>query len=89
MTNSKSPKPHVVSTRISDDVLAMVDRIAAERERSRAWVLAALIERAASHEAAFIDFIDEGRASIDRGDFVTHEQLLEELQALADQKRAA
>lgn len=39
-----SPKP-VVSVRLPDDLLEYIDRIAAELERSRNWVIVDLIRK--------------------------------------------
>lgn len=40
-----SPKP-VVSVRLPDDLLEFVDRLAADLERSRNWVIVDLIRKA-------------------------------------------
>lgn len=77
-------KQNVVSTRVSDDVLALIDRIAVARDRSRAWVLATLVERAARDEIAFHDFVEQGQA----GPWLSHEELLADL-AMRKQSRQA
>ena len=67
----------VVTARITDDVLADVDRIAEMRDRSRAWVLSRMIEKAVERELEFRAFIQEGVDAIDRGEFYTQEEMEE------------
>lgn len=43
-----SDKP-VVSVRLPEDLLAYVDKLAAELERSRNWVIVDLVRKAAEH----------------------------------------
>lgn len=65
----------VVTARLSDEVLDKVDKIAAMRNRSRAWILSRLIENAAEKELEFRAFIQEGIDSIERGDYLTQEEM--------------
>ena len=82
-------KQNVISARVGDEVLAMVDRLAAGQERSRAWIVSNAIERWVRKEIEFLDFIKEGEDAIARGEYVTHDELISELRAMADKKRAA
>jgi len=82
-------KNHVITARIDDALLTDLDRLAAEQDRSRSWLVAAAVERYVREEIAFIDFLDEGEEAIERGDFVTHEALVAEIQAMKAQKAAA
>ena len=68
-------KQNVISTRISDDVLAMIDRLAAAEDRSRSWVLAKLVESSARKEVELADFIQKGIDDIERGDFYTQQEM--------------
>lgn len=65
----------VVTTRLSDDVLAMVDAMAKSQDRSRAWIVARLVEIAARKQAELDAFIQVGIDSIERGDFYTQEEM--------------
>jgi predicted transcriptional regulator len=65
----------VVTTRLSDDVLAMVDAMAKSQDRSRAWIVARLVEIAARKQAELDAFIQVGEDSIERGDFYTQEEM--------------
>ena len=59
----------VVTTRLSEETLEIVDRMAAAQDRSRAWILSRMIEEEARKQAAFEAFIQEGEDDIERGDF--------------------
>lgn len=65
----------VVTARLSDEILDKVDKIAALRNRSRAWILSWLIENAVEKELEFRAFIQEGIDSIERGDYLTQEEM--------------
>lgn len=65
----------VVTARLSDEVLAKIDKIAAMRNRSRAWILSRLIETAADKELEFRTFIQEGMDAIERGEYYTQEEM--------------
>ncbi len=68
-------KQNVISARVTDEVIAMIDNIAAQRDRSRAWVVANLLEKAAKDEAAFRDFIQVGLDDVAAGRIVSQEQV--------------
>jgi predicted transcriptional regulator len=65
---------NVITTRVSDDTLAMIDRLAESKERSRAWIVAKLVEAAAHKEIELLDFIQQGIESIERGEYYTQEE---------------
>lgn len=68
-------KHNVISARVSDEVLEMVDRIAELRDRSRAWIVSTLIETAARDELEFREFLQAGIESADRGELVSQEEV--------------
>ena len=53
----------------------MVNRLAENSERSRAWIVAKLIEGAARKEIEFLDFIQAGSDSIERGEYYTQAEV--------------
>lgn len=67
---------NVVTARVSDEVLALIDRLAVTRERSRAWIVAQLIETAARKQVEFDDFIRVGVEDFEAGRTVPHDQLV-------------
>jgi predicted transcriptional regulator len=66
---------NVVTARIDVKTLAHVDQIAKMRDRSRAWVLSYLIEKAAKQELEFREFIQEGLDAIENGDTLTQDEM--------------
>jgi predicted transcriptional regulator len=82
-------KTSVVTARLDDETLTTLDRLAAHHERSRAWLVTKAIKHFVEKESAFLAFLQEGEDAIDRGDFVTHEELVAEIRAMRSQKHAA
>lgn len=77
----------VVTARIKDEVLADIDRIAEMRDRSRAWVLSRMIEKAVEHELEFRAFIQEGVDAIERGEYYTQEEMEEWVEGLKQSRK--
>jgi predicted transcriptional regulator len=82
-------KTSVITARIDSDTLAGLDKLAEHQDRSRAWLVSKAVAKYVREETAFFAFLQEGEDAIERGDFVTHEELIAELKAMAEQKRAA
>ena len=79
----------VITARIDADTLAALDALAARRERTRAWIVAKAIERYVEAETAFDAFLQEGEDAIARGDYLTHDELVAEIEAMRLGKKAA
>jgi predicted transcriptional regulator len=76
--------------RLDDEMLAKLDALAADTDRSRSWIAAKAIESYVELNAWQIAKIKEGIAQADRGQFATEEELdaIEtELQARIDAAR--
>lgn len=84
-------KSTVVTARLDPETLGALDRLAEYQDRSRSWLVAKAVERYVREEEAFLDFIQEGKDAIARGESVPHEELVAELKALKElkTKRAA
>ena len=67
----------VITTRVDEDTLLGLDRIGAYHERSRAWLIAKAVERYVKQESEFFAFLQEGEDAIDRGNYLTQEELEE------------
>jgi predicted transcriptional regulator len=65
----------VISARVSDEVLAAIDRLADSQERSRAWIVNQLVKNAAERQIEFDEFIKVGTDAIERGEFYTQEEM--------------
>ena len=79
----------VVTARIDAETAAKLDRIGAEYDRKRSWLIARAIERYASEGAAYLDFLQEGDDAIDRGDVYTTEEVMAEFRDLLDRRKSA
>ncbi len=61
--------------RLDDEMLARLDALAADTDRSRSWIAAKAIEDYVALNAWQIAHIKEGIAQADRGEFATEEEL--------------
>jgi predicted transcriptional regulator len=75
-------KTTVVTTRIDADLSDRLDALAATLDRSRAWIMSKAIERYVEEQTAFLAFIKEGEDAIDRGEYLTQEQMEEWVESL-------
>jgi predicted transcriptional regulator len=68
-------KNAVITARVDEETLALVDRVSKAHNRSRAWFVARAITEAARREAEFLAFVQEGIDAADRGELVPHEEV--------------
>lgn len=68
-------KTSVITARLDAETLTALDALAEKRERSRAWLVAKAIKRFVEEETAFDAFIQEGEDAIERGDYLTQEEM--------------
>jgi predicted transcriptional regulator len=69
-------KQSVISARIDAETLALVDQIAMEQGRSRAWFVAQAVRNAAEQESRFTAFVQQGRDDIASGNVVEHAEVM-------------
>ena len=65
----------VVTARLDEETLAKLDQLAARQERTRAWIVAKAVKTYLDEEAAFRAFVQDGEDAIDRGDFLTQQEM--------------
>ena len=80
---------NVITTRVSDEVLTMIDQLAVSRERSRAWVLARLVEAAAMKDIEFDEILQAGLHDVASGQTAAHETVFARMRARRSQRKAA
>jgi predicted transcriptional regulator len=80
--NADMSKSIVVTTRIDAATADSLDGLADRLDRSRAWIVAKAVARYVEEQTEFLDFIQEGEDAIDRGEFLTQEQMEEWVQGL-------
>jgi predicted transcriptional regulator len=66
---------NVITARVSDEILAMIDRLAKDNERTRAWIVARMVEDTARKQIELADFIQDGIDCIERGEYHTQEEM--------------
>jgi predicted transcriptional regulator len=81
-------KTAVVTARVSEETLALLDSIAARHDRSRAWVIARAVESHAQKEAEFLAFVQKGIDDLDAGRKITHDELIDRIKARQSRKAA-
>lgn len=79
----------VVTTRLSASVSGDLDRLAAETERSRAWLVAKAVERYVAEELEMIAFVEEGDRDFREGRVLSHEEVKAWVESLAHLAAAA
>jgi predicted transcriptional regulator len=75
-------KSTVVTTRIDEPTAQALDALATRLDRSRAWIVAKAVSRYVKDQSELLDLIRDGDESIDRGEYLTQEQMEEWLQGL-------
>lgn len=72
----------VITTRVPADTAALLDRSAAAAGQTRSTYVARIIEEAAQREAEFLAFVQEGIGQLDRGEGLSHEVVMAELDGM-------
>jgi len=68
-------KQTVISARVDDDTVALVDEIVAAQGRSRAWFVSQAVREHARREADFLAFVQEGLDAAEAGDWISHDDM--------------
>ena len=72
---------HTVTVDLGPDAFAALELLAQRTEQSRSAVVAEAIEAHVASENALHDSLDEADAEFERGEFVTHEELVAQIRA--------
>lgn len=81
-------KTAVITARVDEETLALVDLIARSHNRSRGWFAARAIADAARKEAEFLAFVQEGIDAAERGELVPHEEVVAEIDRMIARHQA-
>jgi predicted transcriptional regulator len=68
-------KTQVITARVQPEISESLNRLAAQTQRSRAWIVQKAVERYVSQETEFYDFVKAGIDSADRGDLISQEEM--------------
>jgi predicted transcriptional regulator len=81
-------KSAVVTARLDQETLHLVDKVAAAQGRTRADFAAEAIRRVAESEADFMAFVQVGIDAADRGELVPHSAVMAELEQMIEKHQA-
>jgi predicted transcriptional regulator len=81
-------KSAVITARVDEATLELVDRLASSQGRTRAWFIAKAVQQFAESEAEYLAFVQEGIDALDRGDDVAHEEVMAELDTFIAEQEA-
>ena len=68
-------KQTVISARVDEETVALVDEIVAAQGRSRSWFVSQAVREHARREAEFLAFVQEGLDAASAGDWISHEDM--------------
>jgi predicted transcriptional regulator len=75
-------KTAVITARVDEDTVALIDKVAQAQGRSREAFATRAVERAARAEARFLAFVQEGIDDIEAGRVIPHDVVMAELDAM-------
>ena len=81
-------KTAVITARVDEETLALVDRVSKAHNRSRSWFVARAVAEAARKEAEYLAFVQEGIDAADRADLVPHDEVVAKIDAMIARHRA-
>ena len=81
-------KSAVVTARLDEATLKLVDHVAKSQGRSRSWFVARAVQQVAESEAEFLALIQEGEEAVALGNIVSHEDVMAELNQMIDAHKA-
>ena len=81
-------KTSVITARVDEATLALIDKVAKAQGRSRSWFVSQAAQRVAESEAEELAFVQVGIDAIERGEYVTQEYMEAWLEARKQRKAA-
>ena len=68
-------KTAAVTAHLNEELVAKLDAIAATSARSRDWIVARALEAYVDQREAFTTFLQAGEDSIEKGDYLTQQEM--------------
>jgi len=81
-------KTSVITARVDAETLALIDKVAKAQGRSRAWFVSQAVQQKAERLTEEQAFIQVGIDAIERGEYLTHEEMLAWWEARKQRKAA-
>ena len=78
----------VITARLDEATLALVDQVAKSQGRSRSWFVARAVQEVAESEAELLALIQEGEDAVSLGNIIAHKDVMVELDQMIDAHKA-
>ncbi len=82
-------KSVTITARITPALAKKLTAYAKAAKRSKAWIVEDILDRYVDREIAFVDAVNEGIASAERGEFHTTEEVFDALRTKSERRRRA
>ena len=81
-------KSAVITARLDEATLKLVDQVAKSQGRSRSWFVARAVQEVAESEAELLALIQEGEDAVSLGNIISHKDVMVELDQMIDAHKA-
>ncbi len=78
----------VITARLDEATLALVDQVAKSQGRSRSWFVARAVQEVAESEAELLALIQEGEDAVSLANIIAHKDVMVELDQMIDAHKA-
>jgi predicted transcriptional regulator len=78
-----------ITVRVSEEIAAEIDALAATMDRTRTWVVSDALSRYLEDERQWLAEVRAGLEELDRGEGIPHESAMAETRALLDRRKAS
>jgi predicted transcriptional regulator len=85
----RTTKSNTVTARVGAGLTKKLDHYAKIAGRTKSWVVEDILKRYVDGEIAFVEAVNEGIASADRGELVPHDEVFRKLKAKSAERRKA
>jgi RHH-type rel operon transcriptional repressor/antitoxin RelB len=78
-----------ITARVPARLAKRIEAYAKAARRTRSWVVQDILDRYVDNELAFVEAVNEGIASADRGELIPHDEVFQRLKEMSAEKRKA
>jgi predicted transcriptional regulator len=78
-----------ITARIPASLATRLEAYAKAAKRTRSWVVQDILDRYVDDEIAFVEAVNEGIASAERGELVPHDEVFRKLKEMSAERRKA
>lgn len=85
----KAASSVTITARVPARLAKRLEAYAKAARRTRSWVMQDILDRYVDDEMAFVEAVNVGIASADRGELIPHEEVFQRLKEMSAEKRKA